>query len=74
MLSHKHIIEDATPSLARLQVNYIDTLFAHRYDTYTPIEETCRPFNWLIEQGTSEQIMEVLECCDRLELARPIAD
>lgn len=84
LLSRKHIIEGVTASLARLQVDYADILFAHRYDAYTPMEETCRAFNWLIDQGkayywgtsewTSEQIMEAFECCDRLGLCRPVAD
>eukprot|EP00826_Nyctotherus_ovalis_P051212 TRINITY_DN6388_c0_g3_i3.p1 TRINITY_DN6388_c0_g3~~TRINITY_DN6388_c0_g3_i3.p1 ORF type:complete len:362 (+),score=99.28 TRINITY_DN6388_c0_g3_i3:122-1207(+) len=84
MLSRKHIIEGVTASLERLQLDYADILFAHRYDPVTPMEETCRAFNWLIESGkafcwgtsewTSEQIMEAFECCDRLGLARPAAD
>ena len=56
LLSRKHIIEDVTPSLTRLQVDYIEILFAHRYDAYTPIEETRRPFNWLIEQRKARNL------------------
>eukprot|EP00826_Nyctotherus_ovalis_P041843 TRINITY_DN4260_c0_g3_i4.p2 TRINITY_DN4260_c0_g3~~TRINITY_DN4260_c0_g3_i4.p2 ORF type:complete len:185 (+),score=59.80 TRINITY_DN4260_c0_g3_i4:480-1034(+) len=83
-MSRKHIIEGATGFLERLQVEYVDILFSHRYDAYTPIEETCRAFNWLIEEGkafywgtsewTAEEIVEAFECCDRLGLARPVAD
>jgi len=84
MLSRKHIIEGATASLERLKLDYADILFAHRYDPITPMEETCRAFNWLIEQGkafywgtsewSAEQIMEAFECCDRLGLARPVVE
>ena len=51
MLSRKHIIEGLTASLKRLQEEYVDVVFAHRYDQETPIEEVCRAFNWLIEHG-----------------------
>lgn len=48
-LSRKHIIEGTRASLARLQLNYVDVLFAHRYDKSTPLEETCRAFSWVID-------------------------
>eukprot|EP00826_Nyctotherus_ovalis_P012223 TRINITY_DN1320_c0_g1_i7.p1 TRINITY_DN1320_c0_g1~~TRINITY_DN1320_c0_g1_i7.p1 ORF type:complete len:323 (-),score=57.46 TRINITY_DN1320_c0_g1_i7:209-1177(-) len=83
-LSRKHIIEGATASLSRLDLDYADIIFAHRYDPFTPIEEVCRTFNWLIDKGkafywatsewTAEQVMEAFNCCDRLGLVRPIAD
>lgn len=83
-LSRKHIIEGYTASLARLQVDYADIVFAHRYDGETPMEEVCRAFNWLIDKGkafywaTSEwtplQIREANECCEKLGLIKPIAD
>lgn len=83
-LSRKHIIEGLNASLARLQVDYVDIVFAHRHDSETPIEEICRAFDWVIRQGkafywgtsiwTAEQIMEAFECCDRLGLIKPVAD
>ncbi|NJD58697.1 MAG: aldo/keto reductase [Anaerolineales bacterium] len=50
-LSRKHIIEGARASLARLQMDYVDLIFCHRPDIYTPIEETVRAMNFLIDQG-----------------------
>ena len=50
-LSRKHIIEGANAALARLQVDYVDLVFCHRPDIYTPIEETVRAMNYLIDQG-----------------------
>ena len=50
-LSRKHIIEGTKNSLRRLQMDYIDIVYAHRYDDATPLEEVCRAFSWLIEQG-----------------------
>jgi aryl-alcohol dehydrogenase-like predicted oxidoreductase len=59
-LSRKHIIEGALGGLKRLQLDYVDVIFAHRPDRFTPLEEVCRAFSWLIENnkalywGTSE--------------------
>ncbi|OWY91852.1 Voltage-gated potassium channel subunit beta-2, partial [Phytophthora megakarya] len=39
-LSRKHIIEGTKASLARLHLDYVDVLFCHRADAFTPIEET----------------------------------
>ncbi|TFY59152.1 hypothetical protein EVG20_g7895 [Dentipellis fragilis] len=39
-LSRKHIFESVKHSLERLQLDYIDVLQCHRFDTTTPIEET----------------------------------
>jgi voltage-dependent potassium channel beta subunit len=50
-LSRKHLIEGARASLARLQIDYVDIIFCHRPDIYTPIEETVRAMNFLIDQG-----------------------
>jgi aryl-alcohol dehydrogenase-like predicted oxidoreductase len=50
-LSRKHIIEGAYASLKRLQLSYVDVLFAHRPDRDTPLEEICRAFSWIIDNG-----------------------
>ena len=47
----KHIIEGVKQSLKNMQLQYCDIVFAHRYDMHTPIEETCRAMNFLIEKG-----------------------
>jgi len=83
-LSRKHLIEGTTASLKRLQLDYVDVLFCHRYDYETPLEETCRAFHSLIEDGkafywgTSEwsatQITAAIEICDKLNLHKPIVE
>jgi len=50
-LSRKHIVEGIDASLARLQMDYVDLIFAHRSDFHTPIEETVRAFTHVINQG-----------------------
>ena len=83
-LSRKHIREGVKNSLKRLQLDYVDIVFCHRYDMHTPLEETCRAMTWLIEHGyafywgtsewTASQIMEAYGICDRLGLKRPVVE
>ncbi|CAG5182772.1 uncharacterized protein ALTATR162_LOCUS10327 [Alternaria atra] len=83
-LSRKHLIEATEASLQRLQLSYVDILYAHRPDRYTPIEETVRAFNYLINTGktlywgTSEwlasEIEEAWAVADRLGLIGPIVE
>ena len=50
-LSYKHIIEGVNSALKRLQLEYVDLVFAHRPDPDTPIEETVRAMDQVIRQG-----------------------
>lgn len=50
-LSYKHIIEGVNYALKRLQLDYVDFVFAHRPDPDTPIEETVFAFNQVIREG-----------------------
>jgi voltage-dependent potassium channel beta subunit len=50
-LSRKHIYEACRRSLKRLQLDYLDLFFCHRPDPNTPIEETVRAMDDLIQQG-----------------------
>ena len=50
-LSYKHIIEGTHNALKRLQLEYVDLIFAHRPDPETPIEETVFAFNQVIREG-----------------------
>ncbi|KAF4041647.1 Aldo/keto reductase family [Phytophthora infestans] len=81
--SRKHVIEGTKASLARLQLDYVDVIFCHRSETYTPIEEPVRAMNFVIEQGwafywgTSQwSTADIIEACevDRLGLIRPVVE
>lgn len=48
-LSRKHIIEGVNNSLKRLEHDYVDIIFCHRFDNLTPLEETIRAFDSLIK-------------------------
>ena len=83
-LSRKHVIEAVRASLKRLQLDYVDVVFAHRRDDSVRMEEVVRAFNWVMDQGwafywgTSEwsaaQIMEACEVADRLGLVAPCCE
>ncbi len=83
-LSRKHIMEGTDAALERLQMDYVDLLFCHRPDLHTPVEETVRAMNTLIEQGkvfywgTSEwsavQIMEAHRVAKDLGLIGPLME
>ncbi len=80
-LSRKHVVEGTKAALDRLQMDYVDLVFCHRPDFHTPVEETVRAMNWLIDKGyafywgTSEwsaaQIMEAYAVARRERLIPP---
>lgn len=50
-LCRKHVIEACHAALKRLNVDYLDLYYCHRPDPETPIEETVRAMDTLIQQG-----------------------
>jgi voltage-dependent potassium channel beta subunit len=50
-LSRKHIMESCHASLKRMQLDYLDLYFCHRYDPETHLEEVVRAMEDLIRQG-----------------------
>jgi voltage-dependent potassium channel beta subunit len=50
-LSRKHIAEGVNNALRRLQLDYVDLVYCHRPDPETPIEETVRAMDTVINQG-----------------------
>ena len=83
-LSRKHIIEGMDGSLKRMGLEYVDLVYAHRPDIHTPIEETVRAFNHLIDQGkafywgtsewSAQQIMEAYGVARREHLIPPLME
>lgn len=47
----KNLLRAVETSLERLQTNYIDVLWVHAYDEYTPYEETMRALDDLVRAG-----------------------
>ncbi|ORX51603.1 Aldo/keto reductase [Hesseltinella vesiculosa] len=50
-LSRKFIFDSVNASLKRLDLDYIDLLYIHRFDNNTPIEETMEALNDLVRSG-----------------------
>jgi len=50
-LSRKHLIEGIDASLKRMQLEYVDVVYAHRFDPSTPILEIVQAFTQLIRDG-----------------------
>jgi aryl-alcohol dehydrogenase-like predicted oxidoreductase len=83
-LSRKHILWSIEESFKRLDVEYVDLYYAHRYDPEVPVIEVVRTFNYLISigkiryWGTSEWPLDALEeclrICDEFKLERPITE
>ncbi|KAF8081165.1 hypothetical protein N665_0902s0018 [Sinapis alba] len=83
-LSRKHIVEGTKASLKRLDMDYVDVLYCHRPDASTPIEETVRAMNYVIDKGwafywgtsewSAQQITEAWGAAERLDLVGPIVE
>lgn len=78
--SRFHIMEAVKGSLARLQLDHIDLYQIHGFDPATPIEETLRALDTLVQHGhvryigvsnwAAWQIAKALGISERLGLAR----
>ncbi|KAI3379255.1 hypothetical protein SNEBB_008385 [Seison nebaliae] len=83
-LSRKHIIEGLRGSLERLQLDYVDIVFANKLDSHTPMEEIVRAFthcinqNWALYWATSRwspnEIMEAYTVARTFNLIAPICE
>jgi aryl-alcohol dehydrogenase-like predicted oxidoreductase len=82
-LSRKHIVSQVDVSLKRLQTDYIDLYYMHRFDPETPLEETLRTFDYLMREGkilylacsnfAVQQIRAANEVSERLALEKVVA-
>jgi aryl-alcohol dehydrogenase-like predicted oxidoreductase len=78
--SRQHILDGVHASLQRLQLDHIDLYQIHGFDPATPIEETVRALDYLVQRGevryvgvsnwAAWQIAKALGVSERLGLAR----
>jgi len=83
-LSRKHIHDQLHHSLRRLQVDYVDLYQCHRFDTTTPLEETCEMMNdlvragkilyWGVSEWNADQIAAAVALCRARGWAVPISN
>ncbi len=83
-LSRKHIFEQLHASLKRMQLDYVDIFYCHRYDPETPVNETLKAIDDLIRQGkilyagvsqwTAAQIQEAIAVSNDFLLDRIIVN
>lgn len=83
-LSRKHVFEQVHQSLRRMELDYVDIFYCHRYDPETPVVETLRVIDDLIRQGkilyagvsmwTAAQIEEAVAVADHYLLDRIIVN
>jgi aryl-alcohol dehydrogenase-like predicted oxidoreductase len=78
--SRVHILDQAKASLERLQTDYIDIYHVHGFDPATPIEESLRALDTLVQHGhvryvaisnwAAWQVAKALGISERLGIAR----
>ncbi|XP_074734495.1 voltage-gated potassium channel subunit beta-1 isoform X1 [Strix uralensis] len=83
-LSRKHIIEGLKASLQRLQLEYVDVVFANRPDNNTPMEEIVRAMTHVINQGmamywgtsrwSAMEIMEAYSVARQFNMIPPVCE
>ncbi|GKU83906.1 aldo/keto reductase family protein [Niallia sp. NCCP-28] len=83
-LSRKHIKEQVNASLKRMNLDYVDIFYCHRYDTETPVNETLRAIDDLIREGkilyagvsewSAAQIEEAMRVADKFLLDRIVVN
>jgi len=83
-LSRKHITESLHASLRRLQTDYLDIYYCHRYDPDTSVEEVVYTMNLLIQAGkilywgtsewTAAQVAEAVGIARQHHLIPPIVE
>jgi voltage-dependent potassium channel beta subunit len=83
-LNRKYLYEAVPAALERFGLDHLDLVYCHRADPETPIEETARAMNDVIEKGwalywgtsewTADEIRAAWDVCDRNGWHKPIVE
>jgi aryl-alcohol dehydrogenase (NADP+) len=82
-LSRKHLLHSIDSSLKRLGTDYVDVFQVHRWDPFTPVEETLTALNDIVRAGKALyigastmfawQFAKLLYTADKLGVVRPVS-
>jgi aryl-alcohol dehydrogenase (NADP+) len=82
-LSRKHIMHAIDDSLSRLDMDYVDIYWVHRFDYETPVEETLEALDDVVKSGKALyigassmfawQFAKLLYKAEEMGLTRPVA-
>ncbi len=80
--SRKYLIASLHQSLKRLQLDYVDIFYSHRFDSNTPLEETLGALDSMVRQGkalyvgissySGEQTRQVRKICQANGFVQPV--
>jgi L-glyceraldehyde 3-phosphate reductase len=80
--SRKYILSSLDASLKRLQLDYVDIFYSHRFDANTPLEETLFALDTAVRQGKAiyagvsnyngAQMADVVRICETNGWVKPI--
>jgi L-glyceraldehyde 3-phosphate reductase len=80
--SRKYLLSSLDQSLKRLQLNYVDIFYSHRFDPNTPLEETMGALDTAVRSGkalyvgissyNAEQTQRALDVCKANGYVKPI--
>src|SRR5471030_539895 len=80
--SRKYLIASLDQSLKRLQLDFVDIFYSHRFDPSTPLEETMFALDTAVRSGralysgisnyTGRQTRNAVEICEKNGFVRPI--
>jgi len=83
-LNRKFLMQAIDGSLKRLQMDYVDLVFCHRPDPYTPIEETVwamhdivsagKALYWGTSEWSADEVMQAWQIADKHHLRKPVME
>ncbi len=83
-LNRKRLLEGIDGSLKRLGMDYVDIVYCHRADSETPIEETARAMQdivqsgraiyWGVSEWSADEIRAAWSICDKYGWHKPVTE
>ena len=83
-LNRKRLLEGVDGSLKRLDMDYVDIVYCHRADPETPIEETARAMQdivqsgraiyWGVSEWSADEIRAAWNICDKYGWHKPVTE